>query len=221
MTRRYSRVLLAVAPRVLVMLMLVTMLLPGPAARAAAPAPTGPRVASSNLIKDGGFELGTPNSPWSAYLHAANDTRTTPLCDTTLCPGGNLARSGSGWALFGGVDGPVQAAITQTVTILPLHTSLSFWLWLATSSGLVTDTLSVLVDGHEVWRTDAMTTTYAMTYTQVTVNLDPALYANGQPHRITFNSTTNSPADGFPATFVLDDVSLDTAYHVYLPLVKK
>jgi len=78
-----------------------------------------------------------------------------------------------------------------------------------------------LVDGHEVWRTDAMTTTYAMTYTQVTVNLDPALYANGQPHRITFNSTTNSPADGFPATFVLDDVSLDTAYHVYLPFVEK
>jgi len=220
MTRRYSRVLLAVAPRVLVMLMLVTMLLPGPAARAAAPAPAGPQVASSNLIKDGGFELGTPNPDWSEYLHAANDTRTTPLCDT-VCAGENLAHLGNWWALFGGADGPVQAAITQTVTILPLHTSLSFWLWLATSSGLVTDTLSVLVDGHEVWRTDAMTTTYAMTYTQVTVNLDPALYANGQPHRITFNSTTNSPADGFPATFVLDDVSLDTAYHVYLPFVEK
>jgi hypothetical protein len=77
------------------------------------------------------------------------------------------------------------------------------------------------VDGHEVWRTDASATTYALTYTQVSVpNL--ASFANGAEPKIAFNSTTNSPDEGLPTIFVVDDVSLDyLPYQLYLSLVRK
>lgn len=160
----------------------------------------------TNLILNGNME---------GAATAWNQTSTnfgTPLCTAAACGvgGGTGPHAGSGWAWFGGFPGGVeQGTLDQTITIPTGLVSANFNFWLEVpvcdSVGGSQDYLAVLIDSDTLFfvtGNDILCGTVG--YGQQTFNV--LSYADGNPHTITFTSTTFGT--GGATNFFVDDVEL-------------
>ncbi|MEW5986153.1 MAG: hypothetical protein AB1791_05935 [Chloroflexota bacterium] len=156
----------------------------------------------TNVVNDGGFELGTPNPYWDE----SSTNFGTPLCTVALCGGaggGTGPHSGSWWAWFGGIDLLEISSLDQDVTIPEGAATLSFWLEIAAVN--TTGYLAVYMDGDELFRVTEADAPIYDPYTEVV--LDVGEYADGGVHNLEFFSITNAGAG--PLNFFVDDVELD------------
>lgn len=159
----------------------------------------------TNLILNGNME-GTA----AAWTQTSTNFG-TPLC-TAACGlgGGTGPHAGSGWCWFGGLGGAVeQASLVQTVTIPTglVSANLNFWLEVPVcdSVGGLQDYMALLIDADTLYfvtGNDILCGTIG--YGQQTFNV--LAYADGNPHTITFTSTTFGT--GGPTNFFVDDVEL-------------
>jgi uncharacterized repeat protein (TIGR01451 family) len=157
----------------------------------------------TNVLKDGGFEAGTPNPFWFEFSTQYG----TPLCTVAVCGAGDGTgpHGGSVWAWFGGVNGVEQGSMSQNVVLPVGDAILSFWLEMPHGSGTGADHLQVSLDGSVVFAvTDAASATYS-SYRRVTVNV--CRFATGATRRLAFDAIS---VGGGVTNFFVDDVSLDT-----------
>jgi len=163
--------------------------------------------AGAELIKDGSFES-TPSSEdnpnWNeGWLFFS------PICDSACTEGGSGAgtvgpHTGNNWVWFGGTFGPEEQFVSQEVTISRGPTAtLTFYLWLGSSSGNGADVFRVFVDGEEVFELVEGTDGYA-SYKLVTVDLSS--YVSDRPHELSFEYRG---VGGGVTNFSLDDISLE------------
>ena len=168
-----------------------------------------------DVIADGSFEDGTPNSFWTEYSLNFG----TPLCDLffQLCGlgSGTGPRTGDWWAWFGGIDGTYEESyIFQDVTLEMGNAILSFWLETPACDS-ANDYLEVLMDGTGVFYVDGANPACGLVgYALQTVDL--SAYADGGVHEIRFHSETFS-TNGAVSNFFVDDVVLDTEVVVDVP----
>ncbi|HID54872.1 MAG TPA: hypothetical protein EYP41_22890 [Anaerolineae bacterium] len=167
----------------------------------------------TNLIRDGGFELGTPNPEWDEF---SSPVFGTPLCDAGCSGGINLARTGSYWAWFA-TNGAVTETgyISQTLVISNAGSAvLDFYLRLPAVSGSEASLFRAALDDNVLFElTDTVTnqTAYAG-YTLVSRNVTG--YADGLTHTLRLSATV---APG--ASYYVDDVSLTVSdAYIYLPV---
>jgi hypothetical protein len=159
--------------------------------------------AAGEVVKDGGFES-TPasedNPNWSeGWLLFA------PICDPTCTEGGEGGgtvgpHGGENWVWFGGSLQPEQQFVAQEVTIPPGSATLTFFLWLGSTSGNGLDAFRVFMDNTQLFEVVESATGYGA-YKQV--SLDVSEYTG--THDLSFEF------EGFggPTTnFSLDDISL-------------
>jgi uncharacterized repeat protein (TIGR01451 family) len=166
------------------------------AARGDSAAPMG-RAPQVNVFQDPSFEAGTPNPYWDEYSFLFG----TPLCD--LGCGLDIARTGAWYVWFGGVGVYEEGAVTQTVTITPAATSLSFWMMVGVCDS-ASDYMEVTVDGNQVFNYPCtMTTT---NYIEQVV--DVSAYADGGMHEVAFHAETFAD-NSDNSNFFVDDVTLD------------
>lgn len=157
---------------------------------------------NADVVRDGGFEAGTPNPFWTeASTHFG-----TPLCG----PGcSSASHTGLWFVWFGGIAAYEAGSVSQSVTIPSGGPAiLSFWVKNAACSGSAADYLEFKVDGVQRWVTtaaDPACTTPG--YRQVTVDL--SAYANDAAHVLQFHSEIFGPA---LTNFFLDDVALNANY---------
>jgi hypothetical protein len=177
---------------VLGLLLLAVVLLPADSA------------AGAELIKDGSFESTPPsddNPNWDeGWLTFA------PICDVDTCGdgGGSVGpRTGNNWVWFGGFPTPEEQFVSQEVTIARGPTAtLTFYLWLGSSSGNGVDAFRVLMDGEELLEVLEDGEGYG-SYTLVT--LDVSSYVSDRPHELSFEY---AGVGGGVTNFSLDDISL-------------
>lgn len=158
-------------------------------------------VMAQNLIDDPSFEFGSPNPFWTE----SSTNFGTPLCTVGFCGNGggtSLPHTGDWWAWFGGIGAYEQGELTQSVVIPAGTASLSFWLFIGTSSGNGFDYLSVKIDGNTLFTAYEYTLGYE-TYAQVV--LDVSAFADGGSHTVTFLSEILGPV---VTNFSVDDVEL-------------
>jgi hypothetical protein len=159
---------------------------------------------SADVVRDGSFELGTPNPFWTE----ASTNFGTPLCG----PGcSTAARTGLWFVWFGGITVYEAGSVSQSVTIPSGGpATLSFWVNNAACSGNAADYLEVKVDGTQRWVTTAADPACnTPAYRQVTV--DVSAYANDAAHVLEFKSEVFGPG---VTNFFLDDVALNANYGV-------
>ncbi len=157
-----------------------------------------------DVIVDGGFEGGSPNSSWTE----ASTNFQTPLCDQGCDPNGiSQARTGAYWAWFGGIDVFEEGSLSQNFTIaLNSSASLSFWLQMPVCDS-PDDFFKVVVDSDTLFSIDGASALCGdTTYSIQSVNLNA--YDDGLPHLLTFISRTYA-VNGGVTSFYLDDVSLN------------
>lgn len=163
---------------------------------------TGPpeHVCTSNVLQDGGFELGTPNPAWDEFATALG----TPICNDACSTGaGPMPNSGEWLAWFGGVQRPAQASLTQTFSVTAQTAQLRFSFMISDAAGTGDDRFAVVVDGNTVFfRTDADIENFA-NYTIVALTLDQ--WADGEPHELRLESEVFGERI---TSFVVDDVEL-------------
>ena len=154
-----------------------------------------------DVIRDGGFEAGSPNPFWAEF----STNFGTPLCTLDFCnPVGSGPHSGSWWAWFGGIDAYEEGSVSQEVTIPEGTAMLSFWVEIATVSGTGQDYLQVQIDDEVIWEaTDEDQATYPV-YTLI--ELDVSEYADGGSHVVEFYSEVFGTGI---SNFFVDDVMLD------------
>lgn len=159
----------------------------------AAPAPDAP----IESIRDGGFELGTPNGAWEEFSLNFG----TPLCDVGCTPtGGTQApHSGEWWAWFGGIDDFETSYVSQQIVITG-NAQLSFWLQIESGSGTGNDYFNVLVDDTPVFTVTDNTPGYT-TYTPV--NIDLSAFGDGQVHTLKLYSQVYGNG---VTSFMVDDI---------------
>jgi hypothetical protein len=158
----------------------------------------------AELVQDGSFESGIPNSYWLQY----SSTFGTPLCTFADCGnGGGTAgpATGSVWAWFGGVGGQSELGALAQDMVLPAGapTTLRFKLWNGASSGNGADYVAAFVDTVPVFATVTGNPAYTGGY--ATVAVDVSAFADQALHRIDFESYTTGPQ---VTNFSLDDVSV-------------
>ena len=152
------------------------------------------------IIKDPGFEKGSPNPHWiETSLHSESVIMALP----------NLAHSGKYLVHFkGGSSGKESATCFQDV-IMPEadHASLTFWLRIMASGAY--GRFSVAMDDEVLFTISQI---YHAEYEQwhpIVINLDN--FADGQQHRIEFRTHINSANDD--TAFLIDDVSMTIGTH--------
>jgi len=150
-----------------------------------------------NLLQDPSFE--PPVSAWTETY-----TTGSVLCPSASCdPGG--ARTGLGWAWFGGWEEALdESTLSQTVTIPSGTATLQFYLAVFDDEvvpGDANDRFTVMMDGDIIFTANATEDQY-WGYTLVNVNVSN--YANGAVHTLVFSSTITDQY----ISFYLDDVSL-------------
>ncbi len=155
-------------------------------------------VCTSNVIADGGFELGTPSRAWDEFASVLD----TPICNGD-CGDGPVAFGGEWFAWFGGVQQPAEASLTQVFSVTAATAQLRFQFGIGEAAGTGDDRFEVLVDGNTVFlRTDADIEDFPP-YTVVPLTLDQ--WADGQPHELRFESEVFG--DGL-TNFLVDEVEL-------------
>lgn len=174
------------------------------------PNPSGTPAASersieANVVQDGGFETGIPNSYWGE----GSTNFGTPLCSIANCGTGSGTgpRSGIFWSWFGGAIAYEYSWIEQPV-IIPsgYNATLTFWLEQRVCDSSA-DYMRVMIDGAEVYRTRGNSSLCGrLGYTQQTVNV--SAFANGSSRRLTFQSETYA-SNGGVTNFFVDDIVLD------------
>lgn len=165
-----------------------------------------PRVPTTQLIVDGGFETGgIPNTFWSP------ETSTnfgTPVCSVPTCGTGGGAsppRTGAFWAWFGGIPAAETATLGQTVSIPSGPATLVFWLRIGTVSSPFTDVLNVRMDGAIVASYPEPTVAEGAYTVKV---IDVSAFANGASHALLFEYIGPSTGTG---SYVVDDVRIETS----------
>jgi len=156
---------------------------------------------STDVVADGGFESGTPSTGWNE----ASTSYGTPICDVATCGsgGGTGPHTGTYWAWFGGADSTEIGSVDQDVVILAGTATLSFWLEIpATTSPM---TMSVYMDGDELFSVSQTDAADYMPYAQVVI--DVSAYADGGTHNLRFHSVEQGQASGVSNMFV-DDATL-------------
>lgn len=160
---------------------------------------------ATNVVQDGGFESGTPNSFWTE----ASTNFGSPLCTVADCGTGTGTgpRTGTWWVWFGGAGtAPEVGSVSQSVT-MPAGgvATLAFWTeQMVCSTAGTADYLEVLVDGTQVWLTTAADPACGVLgYRQIT--LDLGAYADGGAHTVTFRSVATGAGS---SNFFVDDVTL-------------
>jgi len=159
---------------------------------------------SADVVQDGGFEDGTPNSYWDEYSYNFGTT----LCTVGDCGTGTGTgpRSGTWWSWFGGIAAYEEGSLGQDVTIPSGATNLTFWVEQYVCSGDATDYLEVTVDGTSLWSTTgAATECGTLGYRQVTVDI--SAYADGGTHTLEFYSEVQGSGT---TNFFVDDVAIDS-----------
>src|SRR6185369_7422188 len=140
----------------------------------------------------------------------------TPLCtlavpECNFGTGTAAARTGSVWALFGGIDftdpeagSPEDSDLYQSVAFPTCSAELQFYFWIgaAPAGSDAADVFMAKVDGTTVFSANATQKSSYPSYTLVTV--DVHAFANGLSHKLEFFSRTT----GQTVIFNLDDISL-------------
>lgn len=177
------------------------------------PAPAAPNSTPLvDVIADGSFEDGTPNSFWNEYSLNFG----TPLCDIPVCGTGTGTgpRTGDWWSWFGGIAVYEEGYVSQDVTLTSGTAELSFWLE-AIICDSSSDYMEVLVDGTQVYLvTGDSPLCGVFGYSQQTVDLSS--YADGGVHEIQFHSETFA-VNGDVSNFFVDDVVLNNEPGVDIP----
>lgn len=154
----------------------------------------------ANALVDGGLELGTPNSAWTE----ASTNFGTPLCSVARCGAGSVPRTGSWHVWFGGIAAAEASSVEQAVTIAPGTATLSFYLWVRSSSGNGQDYVRALVDGNIVFASLEGNSTYTSGYQKVSV--DVSAFADGGAHTVRLETLLVGTAT---SSFFVDDVELN------------
>ncbi|MEM6993174.1 MAG: hypothetical protein AAF721_21855 [Myxococcota bacterium] len=163
---------------------------------------TGPpeHMCTSNVLQDGGVELGTPNPAWEEFATLLG----TPICNDECSTGAGPVPYGGDWlAWFGGVQQPAEASLTQTFSVSAQTAQLRFMFAITDAAGTGDDRFAVVVDGNTVFmRTDADSVDFPG-YTVIPLTLDQ--WADGEPHELRFESEVFG--DGL-TNFLVDEVEL-------------
>jgi subtilisin family serine protease len=156
---------------------------------------------STDVVNDGGFELGTPNGAWTE----ASANFGTPLCDVPSCGtgGGTGPRTGAWWAWFGGIAAAETGSVSQDVT-LPTGPSAELRFWLEIPASGQPGTMDVSLDGNVLFSVAETDTGSYSTYTEVVI--DVSSFADGGTYTLEFSSQTLAGASA--TNFFVDDVSL-------------
>ena len=176
--------------------------------------PAGKASALTNLVQDPSLEAAISST---AIWKQSSTNSDTPLC-TLAIPECNFGaskttpRTGSVWALFGGIDwadpesiSPEIGGLYQNVTFPnSCSATLQFYLWIgqAPAGSDASDVFITKIDGVNVFTANATQKTSYPAYTLV--NVDVSSYANGAVHKVEFYSSTADQQ----VIFNLDDVSL-------------
>ncbi len=159
----------------------------GMSARPSAPA-------AIEVVQDGSFEGGHPNSHWEEYSVAGAGQ---------VLYSGVGARTGHWWAWFGGAgSGEAENAyISQTITITPGLAKLDFWMRM---SGKGSGNFTVTLDSTVIFTANEMMTATYTAYTLVT--RDVTAFADGQVHILKLAESDPDTPGNFDLD--VDDVSL-------------
>jgi len=154
-----------------------------------------------DVVTDGGFELGTPNSAWEE----ASDAFGTPICDEGGCGlgGGTGPNSGTFWVWFGGVEAGDIGSVSQDVTI-PVGSSAELRFFLEIPADGQPGSMDVSLDGDVLFSVTEADLGRYPTYQEVI--LDVSDYADGGTYALVFSSETEPGAT--PTNFFVDDVAL-------------
>lgn len=156
---------------------------------------------SDNLLLDGGFETGTPNSLWQE----GSTNFGTPLCTQAVC-NAEIGQpfQGAWWAWFGGIaSSDEDGYVSQQVTIPDTDYAI-LWFYLSIPTALAQGYMRASIDGTELFSvTEADQAQYA-SYTPVV--LDVSAYADGATHTILFEGGSTAGDSVFNA--FLDEVCL-------------
>lgn len=157
--------------------------------------------ACTDILMDGSFEDGSPNSYWNE----ASTNFGTPLCENGFCgSAGQAARTGTWWAWFGGIASYEVGSLDQDVTFPATgYAMLNFWLWSETDT-VEADYLAVQIDSTPVYTITGIETVNYPTWTQILVPLNA--YANGAAHNVKFYSETGTAGD--VTNFHVDDAAI-------------
>ena len=169
--------------------------------------------ALTNLVQDASFEVAISST---AVWQQASTNSDSPLCILSIpeCNFGSgtaAARTGSVWALFGGIDftdeeagNPEIAYVYQNIAFPTCSAELQFYFWIgaAPAGSNAADVFLARIDGTTVFSANATQKASYPSYTLVTV--DVGAFANGASHKVEFYSVTTDQT----VIFNLDDVSL-------------
>ena len=176
-------------------------------------APVGRVSALTNLVQDPSLEAAIAST--AIWIQSSSNSD-TPLC-TPLIPECNFGamtapRTGSVWALFGGIDwtdpeaaSPEVGDLFQYVTFPnSCSATLEFYFWIgaAPAGSDAADVFAAKIDGVNVFTANATQKSTYSSYTLVSVNVSS--FANGAVHKVEFYSVTS----GQTVIFNLDDISL-------------
>jgi len=175
--------------------------------------PVGGVSALTNLVQDPSFEVAISST---AVWQQASTNSDSPLCTLAIpeCNFGSgtaAARTGSVWALFGGIDftdpeagNPEVAYVYQNIAFPTCSAELQFYFWIgaAPAGSNASDVFLARIDGTTVFSANATQKASYPSYTLVTV--DVGSFANGVVHKVEFYSVTSDQT----VIFNLDDVSL-------------
>jgi hypothetical protein len=166
-----------------------------------------------NLIQDPSLEASYETT---LYWQQASSNADTPMCKVTnpdclVSTGTAGPRTGTRWAMFGGIDwedpesiNPEVGSLSQNVTFPGCGASLKFYFWIgaAPAGSDAADVFNVKIDNATIFSANATQQSSYPSYTLVT--LDVSAYANGAVHEVKFHSVTSDQT----VTFSLDDISL-------------
>ena len=156
--------------------------------------------AGAQVVKDGGFEKGTPNPEWDE----SSKNFPSPICNLQRC-GSFFGKpyKGDWWVWFGGAEEEEVAFMRQEVTIPKGKATLTFWLDITASSGNGKDFMTVSIDEEELF---GVLESDAQKYHPWTkVELDISKFADDGEHLLSFDSTMTGPDR---SNFFLDEVSI-------------
>jgi len=173
----------------------------------------GSASALTNLVQDPSFEVAISST---AVWQQGSTNSDSPLCILSIpeCNFGGgtaAARTGSVWALFGGIDftdeeagNPEIAYVYQNIAFPTCSAELQFYFWIgaAPAGSNAADVFLARIDGTTVFSANATQKASYPSYTLVTV--DVSSFANGASHKVEFYSVTTDQT----VIFNLDDVSL-------------
>ncbi len=157
--------------------------------------------APAELVSDGSFEAGLPNSHWFISSSVGSDV----LDDTAIPP----AWHGS-WKAWLGGDDSVHEVLSQTIYIPPVVSQLHvrYWQQISTIDGGGSDVLSLTLRSAAGvplqvldWLTDQQAGT---TWQQRAITIPATSYA-GQSLQLVFEAVNDS---SFPTSFFIDNVSI-------------